>query len=204
MTARQGSGDTTGLDGKTVNVTNEKDIQKFLSSKGASPNSGIVGVKGKDKGDEIEKRFISNQKDNPPKEIHFYDDSRNNTVNVSKLGGKIPSELYIYGPGHFSDGSVNPNTPNQSFSEKDADKKKDEKKRVSEVIRKIIRKEIAMNKSEYESSVDDVVDDIYRYTTKFNKYPDINPILEKLASRFNLDIETVYSDVARGFHKLTT
>lgn len=142
MTARQGSGGATGLDGKTVNVTNEKDIQKFLSSKGATPNYGIVGVKGKDKGDEIEKRFISNQKDNPPKEIHFYDDSQSNTINVSKLGGKIPSELYIYGPGHFSDGSVNPNTPNQSFSEKDADKKKDQKERVSEVIRKIIREEI--------------------------------------------------------------
>ena len=142
MTARQGSGDATGLDGKTLNVTNEKDIQKFLASKGAAPNSGIVGVKGKDKGEEIEKKFISSQKDNPPKEIHFYDDSSNNTINVSKLGGKIPSELYIYGPGHFSDGSVNPNTPNQSFSEKDADKKEDEKKRVSEVVRKMMREEI--------------------------------------------------------------
>ena len=142
MTARQGSGGATGLDGKTLNVTNEKDIQNFLASKGAAPNSGIVGVKGKDKGNEIEKRFISSQKDNPPKEIHFYDDSSNNTINVSKLGGKIPSELYIYGPGHFSDGSVDPNTPNQSFSERDADKKEAEKKKISEVIRKIIREEI--------------------------------------------------------------
>ena len=142
MTARQGSGGATGLDGKTLNVTNEKDIQKFLASKGAAPNSGIVGVKGKDKGEEIEKKFISSQKDNPPKEIHFYDDSSNNTINVSRLGGKIPSELYIYGPGHFSDGSVNPNTPNQSFSEKDANKKEDEKKRVSEVVRKMMREEI--------------------------------------------------------------
>jgi hypothetical protein len=70
--------------------------------------------------------------------------------------------------------------------------------------KKMSVKEIAMNKSEYESSVDDVVDEIYGYTTKYKKYPDINPILEKLAGRFNLDIETVYSDVARGFHKLTT
>ena len=65
-------------------------------------------------------------------------------------------------------------------------------------------KEIAMNKSEYESAVDGVVDEIYRYTLKYKKYPDINPSLEKLAGRFNIDIEQAYSDVARGFHKLTT
>ena len=64
-------------------------------------------------------------------------------------------------------------------------------------------KEIAMNKSEYESAVDGVVDEIYRYTLKYKKYPDINPSLEKLAGRFNIDIEQAYSDVARGFHQMT-
>ena len=64
-------------------------------------------------------------------------------------------------------------------------------------------KEIAMNKSEYESAVDGVVDEIYRYTLKYKKYPDINPSLENLAGRFNIDIEQAYSDVARGFHQMT-
>lgn len=64
--------------------------------------------------------------------------------------------------------------------------------------------EIAMNKSEYESAVDSVVDEIYQYANKYKKYPDIRTNLEKLSSRFNIDIEQAYSDVARGFHKLTT
>jgi hypothetical protein len=69
--------------------------------------------------------------------------------------------------------------------------------------KKMSVKEIGFHKSEYAAAIDNAVDEIYRYTAKFNKYPDINPILEKLVSRFNVDIEQVYSDVAKGFHEIT-
>lgn len=75
------------------------------------------------------------------------------------------------------------------------------KSELKALIRETI-KEIALNKNEYESAVDSVVDEIYQYANKYKKYPDIRSILEKLASRFNIDIEQAYSDVARGFHEL--
>ena len=77
------------------------------------------------------------------------------------------------------------------------------KSELKALIKEVVE-EIALNKSEYESAVDDVVDEIYQYANKYKKYPDINPSLEKLVGRFNIDIEQAYSDVARGFHKLTT
>jgi hypothetical protein len=76
------------------------------------------------------------------------------------------------------------------------------KSELKALIRETIE-EIALNKNEYESAVDSVVDEIYQYANKYKKYPDIRPSLEKLSNRFNLDIDTVYSDVARGFHELT-
>lgn len=75
------------------------------------------------------------------------------------------------------------------------------KSELKALIRETIE-EIALNKNEYESAVDSVVDEIYQYANKYKKYPDIRSILEKLASRFNIDIEQAYSDVARGFHEL--
>ena len=77
------------------------------------------------------------------------------------------------------------------------------KSELKALIRETIE-EIAMNKNEYESAVDSVVDEIYQYANKYKKYPDIRPSLEELSNRFNIDIEQAYSDVARGFHKLTT
>ena len=76
------------------------------------------------------------------------------------------------------------------------------KSELKALIKEVVE-EIALNKSEYESAVDDVVDEIYQYANKYKKYPDINPSLEKLAGRFNIDIEQAYSDVARGFHQMT-
>lgn len=75
------------------------------------------------------------------------------------------------------------------------------KSELKALIRETIE-EIALNKNEYESAVDSVVDEIYQYANKYKKYPDIRPSLEKLSSRFNIDIEKAYSDVARGFHEL--
>lgn len=75
------------------------------------------------------------------------------------------------------------------------------KSELKALIRETIE-EIALNKNEYESAVDSVVDEIYQYANKYKKYPDIRSSLEKLASRFNINIEQAYSDVARGFHEL--
>lgn len=63
--------------------------------------------------------------------------------------------------------------------------------------------EIALKKSEYDLAVDGVVDEIYKYATKYKEYPDIRPSLEELSSRFSVDIEKAYSDVARAFNVLT-
>lgn len=77
------------------------------------------------------------------------------------------------------------------------------KSELTALIKEVIE-EIALNKNEYESAVDSVVDEIYQYAKKYKKYPDMGPSLEELSNRFNIDIEQAYSDVARGFHKLTT
>jgi hypothetical protein len=131
MTARQGSGEAAGLDGKTMNVTNEKDIELFLSKYNATPNSGIVGVNGKNKGREIEKKFVQGNTDDPPEEIHFYDDSDKNIKDVeAQLANKIPSNLYIYGPGSFDDGVASAKTPTKSFE------------KIKELLKRIIREKI--------------------------------------------------------------
>ena len=47
-----------------------------------------------------------------PEEIHFYDDLPKNINNVARtLGGKIPADLYLYGPGEFAKGQANADRP---------------------------------------------------------------------------------------------
>lgn len=54
-----------------------------------------------------------------PDEIHFYDDAPQNTDNVEKeLGGKVDSEVHIYGPGDFHGGTIDPYRPTKSFDKK--------------------------------------------------------------------------------------
>lgn len=110
MTARQGTGAGKNLSGETVNATNAEDIKKFLASKGAEPNSGVIGVAGKNKGEEIVKKFS----DLKPEEIHFYDDLSRNTDQVSaELSKQKDKEVYIYGPGEFAHGEADPNDPDK-------------------------------------------------------------------------------------------
>lgn len=138
MTARQGGGKTKGLDDEEKEVTNVKDIEKFLSKHGAKPNAGIMGVQGADKGQKIKQQFISNNEDGDnPEEIHFYDDAKRNTDDVASIGGKMPAELHVYGPGHFVNNEADPNKPNQSFEPEE-----EKRKKVAEMIKKIIREEL--------------------------------------------------------------
>lgn len=173
MTARQGSGEASGLDGKTIDVTNEKDIEAFLSKQNAAPNSGIMGVKGKNKGQEIEKKFVQGNEESPPKEIHFYDDSGRNTRDVeAQLAKKIPSELHIYGPGHFDAGEVSADAPTKSFSEKE---------KVKEALKKIIRNEV---KKISTSDIHKLAD---KKGIKWNNEPSFLKLTKRITGKEHLD-----------------
>lgn len=115
MTARMGSGEGINFKGEKVQITNAKDIEDFLNNYDESTqDTKVMGVTGGDKGQEIKKEIA--KKGNWPEEIHFYDDAGQNTNAVEgELGGKVPSEIYIYGPGEFEKGEANPNKPTKIF-----------------------------------------------------------------------------------------
>ena len=115
MTARKGTGEGVNFKGEKVPITNSKDIQDFLDNNGDdSSKTKVIGVIGGDKGEEIKKEIV--KKGSWPEEIHFYDDAGQNTNAVEKeLGGKVPAEVYIYGPGEFEKGEANPNKPTKTF-----------------------------------------------------------------------------------------
>ena len=51
--------------------------------------------------------------------MHFYDDLSKNTHEVEDaLAEKIPSELFVYGPGEFDKGEADPENPNDKFPPK--------------------------------------------------------------------------------------
>lgn len=115
ITARKATG--TGIDfhGNPVDATNAEDMEKFLSKFGAAPTDGVMGVTGQNKGHAIIKKYISGDRE-PPEEVHFYDDLKKNTDEVeAAVGGRVPSELYVYGPGEFAHGGADPENPNKKF-----------------------------------------------------------------------------------------
>ena len=142
LTARAGTGEGKNFKGETVPVTNKKDIEEFLNKNDDDPSSKpvdlVMGVTGGDKGEILHNRlhvlskedFERKAKGFPiairnilkrrakkyPEEIHFYDDADQNTdAVVASLGGKVPAEVYIYGPGEFDKGHATPNKPTKSF-----------------------------------------------------------------------------------------
>lgn len=131
MTARAGeSGGKSGKDfgGKTIDPTNEKDILAFLSDEGGvTPTAGVVGLSGGNKGDAIKKKFFTGKKpEDKPDEVHFYDDDSVNTDAVKtalEADPDVDAEVYIYGPGHFSKGEADPNSPTDAVLPKTKDKK---------------------------------------------------------------------------------
>jgi hypothetical protein len=142
LTARSGSGVGINFKGEKVPVTNQKDMEDFLKKYDDNPSTKpvdlVVGVTGGDKGkyigqhvnvlrkDDFDQKSIPDVIDNKikrlgdiPDEIHFYDDARQNTDAVEKgLRNKVPSEIYIYGPGEFAKGHADPNSPDKSFPNK--------------------------------------------------------------------------------------
>lgn len=148
ITARQGTGTGTDVRGKTVTATNADDLNKFLADQGAAPKSGVIGVVGGNKGDTIKKKYFAG--DDPPEEVHFFDDMTRNTNDVEALGGQLPAEIYVYGPGHFASdsemkkagvdpqgnpkipsGHVDAKKPTKAFPPKKADKEKKEESKLS-------------------------------------------------------------------------
>ena len=118
ITARQATGQGKDFEGNEVAATNGKDMVDFLSKQGAKPTKGVLGVVGKNKGDEIIKTFFSDV--GHPEEIHFYDDLRKNTDEVeAAVAQKVPAELHIYGPGEFAHNEADPENPNKSFDSED-------------------------------------------------------------------------------------
>jgi hypothetical protein len=124
VTARTPRGKVKNIRGEELEATNSKDMEDWLASQGAKPTDGVYGVSGGDKGEKIKSLFIS--KENPPEEVHFYDDMARNTNDVAgALGEKVPSEVYIYGPGEFAKGEADPDEPKKKFPAKE-DKSKNE------------------------------------------------------------------------------
>lgn len=129
ITARSATGKGKDFSGKDVSASNDKDMQKFLAAQGAEPTQGVMGVSGQNKGDAIINKFMKG--DNPPEEIHFYDDLKKNTDQVkAAVAGKVPAELFIYGPGEFAHNEADPNKPNEKFE-----------KKVAEVLTRYLNKE---------------------------------------------------------------
>jgi len=115
ITARKATG--TGIDfhGNPVDATNADDMDKFLADRGAKPTDGVMGVTGQNKGHAIINKYIKSG-ERTPEEIHFYDDLQKNTDEVEDaVAEKVPSELYIYGPGEFAHGGADPEKPNKAF-----------------------------------------------------------------------------------------
>jgi len=115
ITARKATG--TGIDfhGNPVDATNADDMDKFLADRGAKPTDGVMGVTGQNKGHAIINKYVKAGEE-APEEIHFYDDLQKNTDEVEDaVAEKIPSELYIYGPGEFAHGGADPERPNKAF-----------------------------------------------------------------------------------------
>lgn len=136
MTARKGEGTGINFSGEKVPNTNSADIDKYLSSKGAKPNAGVLGVSGQNKGDAIKKKFdVMN-----PEEIHFYDDLSKNTAEVgSALETNKDTETFIYGPGEFARGAANANKPNKIIPKKIGETKM---KITHAQLKKIIKEEL--------------------------------------------------------------
>lgn len=115
ITARQSTGAGTDFDGNTVTATNGKDMEDFLAKQGAATTDGVMGVVGKNKGKAIIDKYLAAGQE-PPEEIHFYDDLKKNTDEVeTAVAGQVPAELHIYGPGEFAHDEADPENPNKSF-----------------------------------------------------------------------------------------
>lgn len=118
ITARKATGAGTDFKGNSIEATNSEDMEEFLEKQGAKPTDGVMGVTGQNKGLAIINKYVKNDEE-APEEIHFYDDLKKNTDEVEDaVAEKVPSELYIYGPGEFAHDEADPEHPNKAFPPK--------------------------------------------------------------------------------------
>lgn len=118
ITARKAIGTGTDFHGDSVEATNASDMEDFLDKQGAKPTDGVMGVTGQNKGNAIINKYIKND-ETAPEEVHFYDDLKKNTEEVEvAVAEKVPSELYIYGPGEFDHDEADPEHPSKAFPPK--------------------------------------------------------------------------------------
>lgn len=69
--------------------------------------------------------------------------------------------------------------------------------------KKMSVKEIAMNKSDYEKDVEAAAYDIYALAKAFKEYPDIEPYIKKISSKYKKYSDNVHIDIARVFSKIS-
>lgn len=116
ITARKADGVGEDFHGKPVKASNADDMRRFLAQQGAEPTDGVLGVTGQNKGNAIISKYLKDE--DPPEEIHFYDDLEKNTSEVEDaIALKEPSELHIYGPGDFAHGRADSDRPRKSYPE---------------------------------------------------------------------------------------
>ena len=150
VTAR--TGESTRKDGQPVIAKDfagvshppsvEGDLQKFIKGQGLNFTEPLVTMGGGNKGEQIKKTYFDGKSpEEQPEEVHFYDDDAKNIGDVkTALAGKVPAEVFLYGPGDFADdGSPsNPDFPSESNpaatpkQDKNANKSPDQQAVVAE------------------------------------------------------------------------
>lgn len=102
--------------GKVHPPSVEADLADFSKKQGINMDS-IVGMGGGNKGKQIKNKWFDGKSpEEQPDEVHFYDDDKVNIDAVrDQLAGKVPAEVHLYGPGHFSKGGADPTKPSESF-----------------------------------------------------------------------------------------
>ena len=103
--------------GKAHPPSVEADLKAFMDQQGAKLTNGVKGLGGGDKGEAIKKLYFDGKPpEQQPDEVHFYDDDSKNISDVQNaLAGKVPAEVFLYGPGEFAHGAANPENPSKEF-----------------------------------------------------------------------------------------
>jgi hypothetical protein len=70
------------------------------------------------------------------------------------------------------------------------------------MLEKLGVKEIAMNNGEYERDIENAAKQIISYATEFSEYPDINPYVKDISSKYKRNDDDVYMDIARIASKI--
>lgn len=120
--------------GKEYPPSVEKDLADFLKKQGVTPknraNTPIKGMGGGNKGDQIKKTYFSGDPESQPDEVHFYDDDGDNINKVRNALKDVDAEVFLYGPGGFSDehphpqGKANANDASEKYPTRAKEKKR--------------------------------------------------------------------------------